>query len=155
MASSEGRRVEAISVARPRDLRSSKEIMRWESIAVFQFVPTSEPALWVGDSIANGLEQAGFRVTAVGNVTDSKTPVALDIAITELGITYAGKPPLIGILYCTGELTIKATIFDHGQQTFERSYTGDDERQCCQSCSRHHVGNSRRTNAKDARACAA
>ncbi len=77
-------------MARPEDLGESKQRGEYTSGSCDQntikvFAPR-EPAIWVADGPSAALENNGYEIAKVDQVTDAKTMVAIKIAVVRLGL---------------------------------------------------------------------
>lgn len=114
-----------VSLARPQDLRADKTMGRLSGgsfgLNRITILPAGDPALWVGNAIAAGLENNGYHVAKVEALKDALTPLAIEVVLTTLVTSVE-----TGFFTVTGKNVVvaKVSIYSSGQLLQQREYTG-------------------------------
>jgi hypothetical protein len=115
-----------LSMTRPRDLREKKTIAEFNygsfSLSHATIFPAGDPALWVGNGVAAALENNGYQVAKVETVKDARTPLAIEVGVTNLATSLQ-----TGFFSVTGKnvVTAKVAIYRSGEIVQRREYTGE------------------------------
>ncbi len=83
--------------------------------------PTNDPAVWVGDSFASGLDSAGYRIYRSETTARAATPIVLLITVNETymkiwssGWTFSGE----------ARVAVQVEAFRDGKRVLNRIYSG-------------------------------
>ena len=111
-----------VSMARPIDA-VTKRRLGWGSdtpgfpLVLHRLVLGDDGGPWVGNALANGLENAGYEVVAVKDLKSADTPYAITVEVTRVAF---------GTGIFNSRVVVGATVglYKAGKQVFVRQYLG-------------------------------
>ena len=122
-----------ISLVHPRDMRSEQVIFSFKEyvelipIGEHQLIAGNDPAVWLGNGLSSGLENAGYKVVRIGKIGDSKTRYTVSSELTQLAIHIDR-----GFFSsdCVSDVGATVQIFDASSKVFDKPYDGQYKGSC-------------------------
>jgi hypothetical protein len=122
-----------ITFVRPRDLRSNQVIFEFKHWV--EFIPVGEhrliagndPAVWLGNGISAGLENAGYSIKRVDKPENADARYVVTSDLTQLQIQVNQG---LFSMDCTADVGAAVQVSDAGAKIFEQSYDGQYKGNC-------------------------
>jgi hypothetical protein len=121
-----------LSLVRPRDRRENPALSNvFEAsafpITVHQTFVAENAAVWAGNGLVDGLENAGYKVERTNSVEAAVTPVVITVDLTKLS-----SVPISGIKIdgeCTIKLAIGVRVIKAGRVLSDSQYESEGKQQ--------------------------
>ncbi|MBI3246537.1 MAG: hypothetical protein HYZ50_08530 [Deltaproteobacteria bacterium] len=84
----------------------------------------NDVALWVTNSLIDGLEQAGYHVDRAETVETATTPLAIDVGVSRVFTEYV---PGFFTIEGKADIAAQVEVYKQGKRVLRRVYTGKYE----------------------------